>query len=186
MIVIGASLGGVRALSLVLGKLSPKHFPLPVAVVLHRGKDTGPALLDALVRGSPLPVREALDKEPLMAGTVFLAPPDYHLLIEPTHFCLSVDEPVLFARPSIDVLFESAADAFGRSVIGVILTGASQDGARGAARIKMRGGRLIVQDPETAEGEIMPRAALQATEADYILPPERIGVLLAELTENLV
>ncbi len=185
MIVIGASLGGLRALSQILGKLPAKNFPLPIATVLHRSKDTDFSLVEVLGRESPLPVREVLDKEPILPGRVYLAPADYHLLVESNHFCLSVDAPVLFARPSIDVLFESAADAFGNSVIAIVLTGSSSDGARGAAYIKAKGGRLIVQDPVTADSDIMPRAALAAAECDYILSPDHMGPLLLELTGNL-
>ncbi len=185
MIVIGASLGGFRALTLLLRGLPSKGFPLPIAAVLHRMKDADTALLDLLQQESPLPVREVLDKEPVLPGQVYLAPADYHLLVESSHFCLSIDEPVQFARPSIDVLFESAADAFGKSAIAVVLSGSSYDGAAGAAHIKEKGGRVVVQDPDGAEGRIMPQAVLNAVEADYILPVEQIGPLLFELTEYL-
>jgi len=185
MIVIGGSLGGMRSLSQILQGLPARGFPLPIAVVLHRMKDADTVLFDFLKEESPLPAREVLDKEPILPGHIFLAPADYHLLVEPTHFCLSIDEPVLHARPSIDVLFESAADAYGKSVIAIVLSGANRDGADGAALIKEKGGRVIVQDPATAESGIMPQATLDAVEADYILPPERMGPLLLELTEHL-
>jgi two-component system chemotaxis response regulator CheB len=185
MIVVGTSLGGLRALSILLQGLPAKGFPLPIAVVLHRMKDTESALPDVLRLQSPLPVAEVLDKDPILPGKVYIAPADYHLLVEPTHFSLSVDEPVRFARPSIDVLFESAADVFGKTVIGIILSGASNDGAAGAVRIKAEGGRVIIQDPAEAEGRIMPQAVLNAVNIDYILPLKRIGPLLLELTAHL-
>jgi two-component system chemotaxis response regulator CheB len=125
-----------------------------------------------------LPVSDADDKQPILPRHVYLAPPDYHLLIQRGWFSLSTEEHVHFARPSIDVLFESAADAYGEQVIGLILTGANQDGAAGLARIKERGGVAIVQDPSTAERGEMPDAALAATVADAVLPLEEIGPFL--------
>jgi two-component system chemotaxis response regulator CheB len=125
-------------------------------------------------------VVEVEDKDLIAPGRVYLAPPDYHLLVEPGSFALSVDERVQYARPSIDVLFESAADAYGERVIGVVLTGANADGAAGLARIAKRGGAAIVQDPETAEAREMPAAALAAAPAT-VLPLESIGPHIAEL-----
>ena len=181
MIVVGASMGGLRALITVLGSL-PRTFPIPLAVVLHRHKDSDGMLLELLQRSLPLPALEPVDKEPIMPGCVYLAPADYHLLVEPSHFCLSIDEPVRYARPSIDVLFESAADTFGAKTTALVLTGANADGAYGAARIKARGGCVIVQDPTTAEAPQMPRAVLNMMEPDSILPLERIAARLLELT----
>jgi two-component system chemotaxis response regulator CheB len=180
MILIGASLGGLKAVTTVLRQL-PRDFPVAVAVVIHRHKDSD-LLLDLLQRDSPLPVCEPMDKEPIMRGRVYLAPSDYHLLLDLSCFALSVDDPVRFARPSIDVLFESAADALGPSAVAVILTGANRDGAEGAARIKSAGGRVVVQDPLTAEAPQMPNAVLATLHPDYILAPERMGPLLVELT----
>lgn len=180
MIVIGASLGGMKAVSSVLRGL-PSNFTRPIAVVLHRYKDTDSILTEMLQHESPLPLGEPLDKEPILPGRVYLAPADYHLLVEATSFSLSVDDPVRYARPSVDVLFESVADAFGSAAIGIILTGANGDGAEGARQIKARGGRIIVQDPETAEAPQMPRAVLALLKPDYILPTEKIGPLLVEL-----
>ena len=122
-----------------------------------------------------LPVADVEDKAPIEPGRVYLAPPDYHLLIEPGYFSLSTEPHVHYARPSIDVLFESAADAYGDRVIGVILTGANADGAHGLARIKQLGGVAVVQDPRTAERPEMPGAALVATAADAVLPLVEIG-----------
>lgn len=181
MVVIGGSLGGLRALTGLLRGV-PKNFPLPIAVVLHRHKDSDSSLLEMLQSESALPASEVLDKEPFLPGRIYLAPADYHLLVEPTHFVLSVDEPVRFARPSIDVLFESAAESLGSSVIGVVLTGANADGSEGAARIKANGGRIIVQEPATAEAPQMPQAVLAILSPEYILPVDRIGPLLVELT----
>jgi two-component system chemotaxis response regulator CheB len=181
MIVVGASLGGLRALVAILRGM-PIAFPMPFAVVLHRHKDSDGALLEMLRAESPLPASEPCDKEPMLPGHIYLAPADYHLLVEPTHFSLSIDEPVRYARPSIDVLFESAADAFGGKTIGIVLTGANGDGAVGAARIRARGGRVIVQDPATAEAPQMPQAVLASVNPDYILSLDRIAPLLIELS----
>src|ERR1700744_3399136 len=143
MIVIGASSGGLRALQTILGGL-PATFSMPIAIVLHRHKDSDDSLLFALQRHSPLPLVEVEDKMLIQPRQIYIAPADYHLLVEATYFSLSTDEPVLFARPAIDVLFESAADVFGSKAIGVILTGASQDGAHVCAEIINRGGRVII------------------------------------------
>jgi len=182
MIVIGTSSGGLRAMFTVLSGL-PATFPAPIAVVLHRPKETDDDLLQtALQRHCPLPLTEAMDKEAIQPGHVYIAPADYHLLVEPANFSLSIDEPVLYARPSIDVLFESAADAFGQRVIGVILTGAGQDGARGAAQIQKRGGTVIVEDPTTAEYPMMPAATLAAAPKCLIRPLDQIAITLMQLT----
>jgi two-component system, chemotaxis family, protein-glutamate methylesterase/glutaminase len=127
---------------------------------------------------SEYPVREAGDKDAIQPGHVYIAPPDYHLLVDRGRFALSLEERVQYARPSIDVLFESAADAYGERVIGIVLTGANADGSRGLARIKERGGVAIVQRPDTALRRVMPDAALAATAADAVLPPEEIGAFL--------
>jgi two-component system chemotaxis response regulator CheB len=181
MIVVGASLGGLRALLRVLKGL-PSTFTVPIAVVLHRHKDSDETLLQMLQQESPLPALEPLDKELVLPGRIYLAPADYHLLVERTHFCLSIDDPVRFARPSIDVLFDSAAEAFGGATIALVLTGANSDGAGGAAHIKAQGGRVIVQAPDTAEAPQMPQAVIAVLNPDYILPLDRIGRLLVELT----
>jgi two-component system chemotaxis response regulator CheB len=175
LIVIGASWGGLNAVGKILSSL-PQDTDAAIVVAQHRRMDTGDGgLASILSHRSELEVRDADDKDPIVPGRVYLAPPDYHLLIQPGWFSLSTDEHVHFSRPSIDVLFESAADAYGEKVIGVILTGANEDGAAGLARIKERGGVAIVQDPETAERQEMPDAALAATPADAVLPLEEIG-----------
>lgn len=174
LIVIGTSLGGLHALQVVLGAL-PQGFPLPLAVVQHRERNALPLLSQLLQKSTALSVLEVEDKQVIYGGQVYLAPPDYHLLVEAGHFALSTDAPVWYARPSIDVLFESAADTYAERAIGVILTGANPDGAQGLAAIKRRGGLAIVQDPATAESRVMPDAAIAATPVDTVLPLDEIG-----------
>jgi two-component system chemotaxis response regulator CheB len=171
----------MKALRTILQAL-PASFSQPIVTVLHRHRDADDALVHLLQTHAALSVSEALDKEPFCAGHVYVAPPDYHLLVETGGFSLSTDEPVQFARPSIDVLFESAADNFGAEVIAVILTGANHDGAAGAARIQERGGTIIIQDPSTAESPIMPLAAIETTRLPHVRPPEEIAPLLLQLT----
>jgi two-component system, chemotaxis family, protein-glutamate methylesterase/glutaminase len=183
MIVIGASLGGLKALKSIVNKLPPS-FPQPIAAALHRHKESDDALAEFIQTGTLLPVSEVVDKEPILPGHVYLAPADYHLFVERDYFSLSTDDLVQFARPSIDVLFESAADTFGPSVIGIVLTGANQDGSKGAIRIKDHGGRIIVQDPKSADCPIMPEATLHAVQADYVCMLEEIGPLLQKLATN--
>lgn len=167
VVVIGTSAGGLRALETLLGALPP-NFKVPIVAVQHRSRESEAfaSVMQSLVK---IPIVEAEDKEQLTAPAVYLAPPDYHLLLEPGALALSTDEPVSFSRPSIDVLFESAADAYGRNVIGVLLTGANHDGARGLARIRAAGGVALVQDPRTAESPEMPNAAIVSGAADQVL-----------------
>lgn len=180
-VVIGASAGGVAALMQVLGSL-PADFPLPLVMVLHLRADAGHYLADILDRHTPLQVRQAEEKEHLRPGAAYLAPPNYHLLIEEDRsLALSVDERVNYARPAVDVLFETAANAFGAGLVGVVLTGANTDGARGAARIKAAGGVVLVQDPNEAEASAMPLAAVEATTPDRVLSLAEIGPLLVTL-----
>lgn len=183
LIVIGCSMGGMNALQTILGTL-PENFPVPIAVVQHRYRTSNEGLPAFLGRRTKLHVVDTTDKEWIKPGTVYLAPANYHLLVERGELSLSVDEAVAYSRPSIDVLFESAADAYPGSVIGVVLTGANADGARGAARIKSRGGFVVVQDPATAESPAMPQAAIDATRVDRILPLDRIGPFLIELCRS--
>ncbi len=180
VVVVGVSAGGLDALSHVIPGL-PGGFPLPVVVVQHRRPDADDFLAAHLDRQSPLPVKEADDKELVRAGAVYLAPADYHLLIEEDGaFALSVDEPVNYCRPSIDVLFDSAADVYKDKVIGVVLTGANSDGSRGLKHIKQRGGLAVVQDPASAEAACMPRAAIKATSVDRVLSVDRIAPFLVQ------
>lgn len=178
LVVIGASFGGLRALQTVLAPL-PASFAAAILIVQHRQRDSDSNLTKLLQQQCALKVIEAEDKMPITAGTVYLAPPNYHLLVDFTMQCaLSIDEPLHFARPSIDMLFESAADVCGDQVTGVILTGANEDGARGLAAIHRVGGFTIVQQPATAEADAMPQAAIQATTVDRILNLEEIGEFL--------
>ena len=184
IVVIGASTGGLKALQQLLSGLSPE-FPLPIAIVQHRGADSESGLSEFLRRWSKLPVKEPEDKEPIEMGNAYLAPRDYHLLIENGSFALSTDAPVAYARPSIDVLFESAADEYEDRVIGVILTGANHDGARGLRKIKAQGGVTIVENPNSAACREMPEAAIAGTAVDWILPLSEIGPRLENLSNSL-
>ena len=162
LVVIGTSWGGLDALREILPAL-PTDLDAAIVVAQHRSPDSREyGLRDLLGAVTRLPVCEAGDKELLEPGKVYVAPADYHLLVEGNVVALSVDEPVLYARPSIDVLFESAAESYRERCVGVVLTGANEDGARGLARVAELGGAAIVQDPETAVRAEMPRAALAA------------------------
>jgi two-component system chemotaxis response regulator CheB len=186
LICIGASWGGLDAVGRVLADL-PDEIDLPVVVAQHRHPSSLAATLAELLqlRGKR-PVVDVEDKNPLEPRHVYLAPPDYHVLVQRGSLALSLDERVQYARPSIDVLFESAAYAYGPSAIGIILTGANEDGAAGLALIKQRGGVAIVQDPRDAARRTMPDAAIAATAADAILPVEEIGKFLYGLcVENV-
>jgi two-component system chemotaxis response regulator CheB len=175
VVVVGTSLGGLQALSIVLSRLGA-DFQLPIAIVQHRGTEGEAGALAALLQlRCALPVSEANDKEPLVGGHVYLAPPDYHLLVDAGRFALSTEARVQHARPSIDVLFESAADVYAARTLGVVLTGANADGAAGSVRIKQRGGRVVVQDPTTAEAPEMPSATLDTGVVDRILTLDEIG-----------
>jgi two-component system chemotaxis response regulator CheB len=179
-VVIGVSAGGFEALKRLLGGL-PADFPLPILIVQHLRSGTGP-LADALQHFCTIRLKEADEGEAIRPGTVYFAPPDYHLLVEREGtLALSVDPPVRYARPSVDVLFESAADAFGNGVIGMVLTGANDDGSRGLRNIKAGGGTAIVQDPNDAEVAQMPLSALQATPVDHVLPLAQIPAMLCLL-----
>jgi two-component system, chemotaxis family, protein-glutamate methylesterase/glutaminase len=179
VVVIGASAGGLHALRAVLSAL-PADFAIPIAVIQHRSKDSE-LLCGLLQECTALSVIEVMDKEELRPGWVYVAPPDYHLLVEDGFFALSVDEPVRFSRPSIDVTFESAADSYGMDVIGVVLTGANPDGSLGLSRIVGAGGYGVVQDPATAEVAVMPRAAMAAVPGACVLPLDEIGPHLAAI-----
>ena len=180
IVAIGASWGGVHAIGSVLRAL-PDDFPVPIAVAQHRSEDHPTRLADTLGRRSPIRVVEATDKETLHRGFAYLAPPGYHLLVERGSVSLSTDDQVLFSRPSIDVLFESVADAYGEDAVGVILTGASDDGAAGLARIRRRGGVTVVQEPATAERRTMPDAALAGGRAHRVLALDEIGPFLVKV-----
>jgi two-component system chemotaxis response regulator CheB len=178
LIVIGASWGGLHAVGEILSAL-PAETDAAVVIAQHRTKDViEGGLAGLLAHRAHLPVADANDKTSIDPGHVYLAPPNYHLLVQPGYFSLSTDEHIHFARPSIDVLFESAADAYRERVIGVILTGSNADGAAGLAQIKRAGGVAIVQDPLTAERHEMPGAALAVTAPDAVLALDEIGPFL--------
>ena len=168
LVVMGASQGGLVAMQRLLGQLSGK-FALPVVIVLHRGRQQGKLLTELLQKTSPLTVVEAEDKTALIDGRIYVAPADYHLLVDGNHLALSTERPVNCARPSIDVLFESAAYAGAERLIAVLLTGAGSDGVKGLKTVKEHGGYIIVQDPQEAENPVLPKAALAEVEADAVL-----------------
>ena len=177
MIVVGGSLGGMQSVQAILRGM-PADFMLPIVIALHRPADDEDMLTPLLQRSCVLSVTEVLDKEPIQAGRVYVAPPDYHVLVETDCLSLSVDERVNHARPSIDVLFESAAVAYGCRATAVVLSGAGVDGARGASAIERAGGVVLIESPETAFRPDMPAAALAATTAATSLPVERIAATL--------
>ena len=182
VVVIGTSWGGLAALSTLLSDL-PGDFSLPIVVVQHRGKDSERLLTELLQDTTDLTVCEIEDKDPLIPGTVHIAPSNYHVLVEEGHLSLNTDDLVRFSRPSIDVMFTSAADAYGARAIGVVLTGANEDGAHGLAQIAKLGGAALVQDPKTAEIPIMPQAALKAVPRAEKLPLEDLAPRLIELSQ---
>jgi two-component system, chemotaxis family, protein-glutamate methylesterase/glutaminase len=192
IVVVGCSMGGMHALGIILGSL-PKEFPLPIVVVQHRYRTSSEGLPDYYRRHAAIDVVDADDKQWLHSGCAYLAPANYHLLVEKAdgrgELSLSVDDAVAYSRPSIDVLFESAAEAYGAGTIALVLTGANSDGARGAVHIKRRGGFIVVQDPAIAEAPAMPQAVIDqavinGTSVDRILPLDRIGPFLIELSRN--
>ncbi len=183
VVVIGTSWGGLAALAKLLGAL-PADFSIPIAVVQHRSKDSERLLPQLLQDATDLTVCEMDDKDPLMPGTVHLAPANYHALIDAGSISLTVEDPVRFSRPSIDVLFISAADTYRAATIGVVLTGANEDGSRGLQHIVKRGGRALVQDPKTAEITIMPDSAIKAVPNAEVLSLEGIASRLVELSRE--
>jgi two-component system, chemotaxis family, protein-glutamate methylesterase/glutaminase len=172
LVAIGGSWGGITALRSILTRLPPLP-EVAVAVVLHR-QAVRSQLAHVLGRGTAWRVVEVEDKAPLEAGTVHVAPPDYHLLVEPAWLSLSTDERVRFSRPSIDVMLESAAAAFGGHTVAVVLTGASDDGSDGVRAVRRYGGTVIVQDPQTAEQPVMPEAAIATGVADLVAPLDEL------------
>lgn len=180
-IVVGASAGGVEALLSVFGALAP-GFNLPIIAVLHLPDERRSQLAEVFDRRLAIPVVEARDKETIQPGTLYFATPGYHLSVEHDHsLSLSQEERVHHSRPAIDYLFESAADTYGPNLMGILLTGANHDGARGLAHVKRCGGITVVQDPAQARVPVMPQAALALHTPDHILTLSRIGDLLASL-----
>jgi len=180
-VVIGASAGGIEAVSILLSAL-PKDFAPAVIIVIHVPATNNSLLVEVMQPRCALPVSEANDKESVRGGVVYIAPPAYHLLVEPDHsFALSVDPPVNYSRPSIDVLFESAAYAYRERLLGIVLTGANADGAEGLARIRTFGGKGWVQQPDTAVASMMPASAIERAGADQILSLPAMAAELAGL-----
>jgi two-component system chemotaxis response regulator CheB len=180
-VAIGASAGGVQALSVLLPAL-PAKAAVAVFIVLHLPRDRQSILAEVFSRKCLLDVREAQDKEPVIAGTVYFAPANYHLLLDHgPQLALSVDDLVHHSRPSIDVLFESAAEVYGNRLLGIILTGANEDGAQGLAAVHDAGGLTVVQTPETAQSPRMVISALKLRQPDYVLPLEEIAAMLSAL-----
>ena len=181
LVAIGASWGGLDAVRTLLGGL-PAELDAAVVIAQHRAPESHPtAFRDLLGAVTRLKVREAGDKDELRTGTAYVAAPDYHLLVEPGRLALTTDDPVQYARPSIDVLLQTAAEAYRERCVGVVLTGANADGASGLARIAELGGAALVQDPETAERDEMPRAALARVPTATVAPVAEIAPLLVEL-----
>lgn len=184
LVVIGASWGGLDAVGRLLSAL-PDDFPVPIAIAQHRGPDSDDGALErTLSRRAGRPVQEVEDKDPILRGGVYVAPAQYHLLIEKAAFALSVEARVQYSRPSIDVLFESAAEAYRDELIGIVLTGANRDGAAGLARVKQRGGCAVVEDPATATNSAMPAAAIAATPVDRVLSLGDIAPFLVGLHQR--
>ena len=180
-VVMGASAGGVEALSMILPAL-PADTRAAVFVVLHLPRDRPSLLVEIFARKCRLRVREAEDEQPVEPGTVYFAPSNYHVLLEHgPRLALSVDEPVHHSRPSVDVLFESAADVYGDRLLGVLLSGANEDGAQGLAVIRRAGGITVAQEPATANSPQMVTAALKLKQPTHVLPLREIASLLATL-----
>ena len=180
-VVIGVSSGGLEALRIVLPFL-PADFPAPVLIVYHRGSQRDRFVIEYMNQLAGMEVKEAEEKEPLVPGFIYLAPPNYHLLVEEDRtLALSTEKRVSYSRPSIDILFETAAEAYGSGLVGLILTGANHDGAKGMKTLKERGGLALVQNPDTAEVGRMPRAAMKTAGADRILELREVGPYLRRL-----
>ncbi|MDP9046073.1 MAG: chemotaxis protein CheB [Pseudomonadota bacterium] len=185
-IAIGASAGGIEALTVLLPALA-SHTTAAILVVLHLPRGRPSLLVDIFQSKCRLPVREASDKEPIEPGVVYFAPPDYHLLVDVgPRLALSVDAPVHYSRPSIDVLFESAAHVYGQRLMGIVLSGGNQDGAAGLCAIGDAGGTTVVQDPASAQVPLMPQFALSRRAPDHVLPVAAIAALLGSLWKEIV
>jgi two-component system chemotaxis response regulator CheB len=185
-VIIGGSWGGIEAVSAILSKL-PADFPLPIVIVLHQHRKSGGHISEIFGRKCPLKVKEVEEKEDLEAGNVYIAPANYHLLIEKDRsLSFSIAEQVHYSRPSIDVSFISAAEAYRDGLIGVLLTGANQDGAEGVVHIKQFGGLAIIEDPNSAKVSIMPQSALNRTQVDQVLNLSDIADFLLAITMGVV
>lgn len=180
IVVVGASWGGLAAVSRLVSEL-PANLSVPLAVVQHRSRHADNLLASLLQDATSLRVVDVEDKEPLEPGCVYIAPANYHMLVDAGHLTLTLDPMVRFSRPSIDVTFVSAADAYPGATLGVVLTGANDDGSRGLRHIVNRGGKAIVQDPETAESPTMPAAARAAVPEAVVLPLAKISARIIEM-----
>jgi two-component system chemotaxis response regulator CheB len=184
MIVMGVSAGGLHVMTKLLEDLPPA-FPVPIVVVQHRSKDQRTLLEEVLQAKCQIKIRQANEKERPKAGSVYFAPADYHLLLEEDGcFSLSCDQAVNYSRPSIDILFETAADTFGSNVLAILLTGANSDGAKGMLKVKQKGGMTIAQRPASAEFSTMPQAAITANAAKQVKDINEIKLLLLGLAKN--
>lgn len=180
-IVIGGSAGVLEVLRAIVAAL-PQDLRVPVLIVVHLPARTPTALHESFATISATPMQQVDDKEPLKGGRIYFAAPDYHLLIERDRCAaLSLDEPVLYSRPSIDVLFQSASEAYGAALMSILCTGASADGAEGAFAVHRAGGVTVVQDPATCEAMIMPQSALELFTPDFVLAPNDIAALVGRL-----
>lgn len=184
-VVIGVSAGGLKALSAILPGL-PRDYPLPIMICIHLPPGKKSIVAELFDEKCALNVHEAEDKEPILPGNVYFAPPDYHLMVEPDRrLSLSSDEPVLFSRPSINVLFETAADAYGAGLLGIVLTGANNDGAQGLSTIMLSGGSAVVERPDEAYAAAMPQAAIEACPGALVLSLEEIASHLLKMGHTL-
>ncbi len=182
-IVMGLSAGGLDVLETVFPQL-PDVLSIPIMIVQHRGKSQDNYICRHLARFCSCDVKEAEDKMPVKPGSIYIAPSDYHMMVEMDQtLSLSVDPPVNFSRPSVDVLFETAAEVYKERLVGVVMTGANDDGSMGLKKIKQFGGLLVVQDPKTATAPQMPLATIDAADVDHILTVEDIGKFLASLMD---
>lgn len=183
-IVIGTSAGGLRVLTSILWKL-PSAYPVPLIIVQHRGKDQKTLLEEVLQSKSRIKIKQADEKEPIKAGCVYIAPPDYHLLVErDMTLSLTSDELVRYSRPSIDVLFESAAEVYRDALIGIVLTGASNDGSAGVEAIAKHGGLTIAQEPSSAEYSYMPKAAIDTNKVKHVWTLPEIEKFLLKISND--
>lgn len=177
-VVIGSSAGGLNALKVIFSELD-KRFALPMIIVQHMSPDADNYLSSFLDNMQKIRVKEADEKEVPKGGMAYIAPPNYHLLMErDCSFTLTIGERVNYARPSIDVLFETAAEAYGDGLIGIVLTGANNDGSLGLKKIKEMGGTTVVQDPEESESDTMPRSAMEAAHPDHVFTLKQIANFL--------
>ncbi len=183
-IVIGVSSGGMNAMKMIFSRL-PEDFSIPIIIVQHIGAQSNNTWIRSLNEGSHIRIQEAEEKDKITKGHAYIAPANYHLLIERDKtFSLTIDERVNYARPSIDVLFESAAESYKDKLIGVVLTGANNDGAKGLKRIQQRGGLTIVQDPKDAEAAYMPESAISMLVPDHVLSLSEIISLLTQIDKT--